>query len=199
MLELYNSTRASCTESLEKLVPCVFLRQNIGFQNRKEEPKMTQQEQELFEKLGYTNTKSNRMRLFHEIISQTEEQLEVLNMKEVKNLIQNKQSFIYVEAKIICDCGLNWIPRELDTVHKKRNIEKCDIETYQEVFGSNLNPTIEESIIAIANYRLRQKQVKWNMNSLENSEKIPQASTGKRKLKEKSKLVSSTVAITASV
>lgn len=119
---------------------------------------MKQQDKELLESLGYSTT-HKRMRLFNDIIDEVEECLTKYKYEEVVELVKNKNSYIYVEMKVFYEIGLNKIPNELNIIHNDmRDINKCNIETYTEVFGTNLNPTVDETIVLIADYKLKQKQ-----------------------------------------
>lgn len=118
---------------------------------------MEQQDKEVLQSLGY-NTERKCMRFFNDLILEVEECIDDYSEEEVVELINNKNSFIYVEMKIFYELGLNKMQSELDMIHKTmRNPKNVDIETYTDVFGSNYNPTVEESIFSIANYRKKLK------------------------------------------
>lgn len=121
---------------------------------------MKQQDKELLESLGYSTT-HKRMRLFNDIIDEVEECLTKYNYDEVKEIVKNKKSYIYVEVKMFYEVGLNRLQNELNIIHNDmRDFSKCDIEVYTDVFGSNLTPTVDETILSIASYKLNQKQKK---------------------------------------
>lgn len=124
---------------------------------------MKQQDREVLEKLGY-NTERKCMRFFNDLILEVEECMDDYSKEKVVELINDKNSFIYVEMKIFYELGLNRMNDELKMIHTEmRDPRKIDIETYADVFNDNYNPTVEESIYNIAKYR---KQMK-NKNSLQ--------------------------------
>lgn len=120
---------------------------------------MKQQDKELFEKLGY-NTRDKGLFLLDDIISEVQNCMEQYSTEEIEQIVNDKKSFIYVELGCFYyEIGLNMFNKELNRVHEERDKNSIEIETYTNVFDTNNNPSLEESIISIANYRTKQKQV----------------------------------------
>ncbi len=144
---------------------------------------MHQQGKTLLEKLGYQNILQNRTLLFNDLIKEVEECIDYCSYEEIKKLINNKKSYLYVELKMFYEIGLNDIQKELISVHNSRNLENVDIETYEEVYRGNINPTFAESVIAIADYRRKKRNE--IMNSSKNIIKKRDSLTKKIMVKSK--------------
>ena len=123
---------------------------------------MKDQDKKLLKSLGYDVRKKN-VKVLNDAINLVEECMGEYNPQQIKELVSNKSSFIYVELRCYYEIGLNQLATELSIAHEKRNFNSIDIETYANVFGNNFKPTLEESIVSIANYKAKQAQ-KQNEN-----------------------------------
>ncbi len=118
---------------------------------------MKEQDKKLLKKLGYDVHKKN-VRVLNDAINLVEECMSEYNQQQIGELVYNKSSFIYVELRCYYEIGLNQLATELSMAHEKRNFKNIDMETYASVFGDNFKPTLEESIVSIANYKAKQHQ-----------------------------------------
>ncbi len=112
---------------------------------------------ELLEKLGY-NTNNKTTVILCDIISEVVDELSSKNDEEVRKLVEDKKSYLYTEIGcFVYEIGLNRLIKELERLHKKRNIESINIELYNDIFKEDFNPTIYDSIINIALYKKKNK------------------------------------------
>lgn len=124
---------------------------------------------ELLRKLGYCEKNLAFLHLFYDLIEEVEwcmkhpyEVERCMNQpysdEAIRKLLDNKESFIYVELKMYHDVGLNRIPDYITKVYSERQISECDVEVYTNVFGNNVNPSLNDTIISIAAYKCREKE-----------------------------------------
>lgn len=145
---------------------------------------------ELLRKLGYCEQNLTFLHLFYDLIEEVEWCIgHQYSDEDIRVLLNNKESFIYVELKMYHDIGLNRIPYYITKVYNERQVSECDVEIYMDVFGNNVNPSLNDTIISIASYKCREKEGI--------SAEPPQLhSPAKRRVKKKhSIIVPSTVAI----
>lgn len=114
---------------------------------------------ELLRKLGYCEQNLAFLHLFYDLIEEVEWCMRhQYSDEDIRGLLNNKESFIYVELKMYHDVGLNRIPDYIKKVYRERKISECDIELYTSVFGNNVNLSLDDTIISIASYKCQEKE-----------------------------------------
>ncbi|MCI8347633.1 MAG: hypothetical protein HFJ12_06800 [Bacilli bacterium] len=114
---------------------------------------------ELLRKLGYCEKNLALLHLFYDLVEEVEWCMKQSYSDEtIRKLLDNKESFIYVELKMYHDVGLNRISDYITKVYRERQISECDVEVYTNVFGNNVNPSLNDTIISIAAYKCREKE-----------------------------------------
>lgn len=145
---------------------------------------------EFLRKLGYCEQNIAYLRLFYDLIEEVEWcMIHRYSNEDIRELLNNKESFIYVELKMYHDIGLNRIPDYIMKVYKERQIAECDVEVYTDVFGNNLKPSFNDTVISIASYKCQKKEV-----GIVESSKL-YSPVKKRVKKKDSMVVPSTIAI----
>ncbi len=114
----------------------------------------------LLRKLGYCEQHLAYLHLFYDLIEEVEQCMKQgKSDEEIRELLNNKESFIYVELKLYHDIGLNRIPDYITKVYNERKISECDMEVYTNVFGNNVNLSLNDTIISIAAYKCQETEL----------------------------------------
>lgn len=121
-----------------------------------------QQEEKLLEELGY-NLNDRATPILRDLILEVVDSYKNYGEKEVKNLVKKKDSYIYIEIGCFdYEIGLNYMWKELERIHNKRNLENINVELYTEIFGKIRQVNIEETILETAKYIKKQEVSKQN-------------------------------------
>ena len=111
-----------------------------------------QQDNKLLERLGY-NQKDKATILLKDLVSEVSDLMNQHEKEEIKELIDNKTSYIYVElACFDYEIGLNKFNEEIERVHRERNVDKIDMELYTDIFNDDINPSVENAVFSIAEF-----------------------------------------------
>ncbi len=109
-------------------------------------------ENRILKKLGY-DINDEASSILRDIVLYTVEAIDKKGIKEAIELINNENSYIYVElAYFDYEIGLTKVKSELNRIHEGRNISNIDIELHEEIFGNKYKYNINDAIISIAKY-----------------------------------------------
>lgn len=104
----------------------------------------------LLESLGY-NIDINPCIFFKSVVEEVVESMGSFSDEEVKALIEDKNSHIYVEpACFYFEVGLNNFHKCLEYFHESKT--NPEYQEHNLIFGNNESPTLQDAIFGVAKY-----------------------------------------------
>ena len=151
MLEFYNSTRATSTESLNST--CVFFNRKM---QKKGEKVVIRQQDTLLERLGY-NVNDPDYIYVKDVVEEVIEGMNSRSEEEMRELVHNRSSYIYLEsACFYFEIGLNRFNSSLDNLHN--NKRSANEKAQKMIFGNHQDPTLEDTIFAVSKFIADEKK-----------------------------------------